>query len=180
VTGTEIELPEWAIASPKRRAHIARVTALVLAWARAMHLDEAERDAWRDAARWHDALRDATESELRAIVPELDWPAALLHGPAAAKRLSAGGEKRTGVLEAIYWHTVGNERLDRTGRALYMADFLEPGRSFDRDERAELATAVVDDFDGTYRKVVRRRLADRMAAGEAMLPETTALWASVR
>jgi hypothetical protein len=61
-----------------------------------------------------------------------------------------------------------------------MADFLEPGRSFDRDERAELATAVVDDFDGTYRKVVRRRLAARMAAGEAMLPETTALWASVR
>lgn len=180
MTATEIELPGWAIASPKRRAHIARVTALALAWARAMKVDEVERDAWRDAARWHDALRDATESELRAIVPELDWPASLLHGPAAAKRLTTGGEKRTAVLKAIHWHTVGNVRWDRTGRALYMADYLEPGRNFDREARAALATDVVEDFDGTFRKVVRRRLADRMAAGEAMLPETTALWASVR
>jgi HD superfamily phosphohydrolase YqeK len=174
------ELPSWGVASPKRLEHIARVTELALSWARAMRVDDAERDAWGDAARWHDALRDAAEAELRAIVPQLDWPASLLHGPAAAARLAENGERRTAVLDAIYWHTVGNARWDRTGRALYMADFLEPGRKFDRGARATLAARVPGDFEGAFRKVVRLRLGERVKSGEPLLPETLALWESVQ
>jgi HD superfamily phosphohydrolase YqeK len=59
VSTAEIDLPAWSIASAKRRAHIARVTALAVSWADAMKVGEAERSAWADAARWHDALRDA-------------------------------------------------------------------------------------------------------------------------
>ena len=180
MSATEVELPGWAVASPKRRAHIARVNALALSWADAMGIDSEERDAWSDATRWHDALRDAGEAELRALVPHLDWPASLLHGPAAATRLERGGESRGAVLEAIFWHTVGNARWDRTGRVLYMADFLEPGRPFDREQRAQLAARVPEDPDGTFREVVRMRLGERVASGEALLPETAALWESVR
>ncbi|MDB4911032.1 MAG: hypothetical protein JWO39_1855 [Gemmatimonadetes bacterium] len=176
----EIELPAWGVASPRRRAHIARVTELALSWADALRVDKAERDAWGDAARWHDALRDAGEAELRAIVPHLDWPASLLHGPAAAARLAENGERRTAVLDAIFWHTVGNARWDRTGRVLYMADFLEPGRQFDRKERATLAASVPDDLDGTFRKVVKLRLGEKIASGDPLLPETMALWESVQ
>jgi HD superfamily phosphohydrolase YqeK len=176
----EIELPAWSVASPRRRAHIARVTELALSWAVAMRVDDAEREAWADAARWHDALRDASEAELRAIVPHLDWPASLLHGPAAATRLAEDGERRTAVLDAIFWHTVGNARWDRTGRVLYMADFLEPGRQFDRRERAKLAARVPDDFDGTFREVVKLRLGEKIASGEKLRPETAALWESVQ
>lgn len=176
----EIELPAWGVASPERRAHTARVTELALSWADAMRVDGAERDAWSAAARWHDALRDAGEAELRAIVPHLDWPASLLHGPAAAARLGEDGERRTGVLEAIFWHTVGNARWDRTGRVLYMADFLEPGRQFDRKERAKLAARVPDDFDGALRAVVKLRLGERIASGERLFAETRALWESVQ
>jgi HD superfamily phosphohydrolase YqeK len=176
----ELELPAWGVASPKRRAHIARVTTLALSWADAMGVDGAERDAWRDATRWHDSLRDATEAQLRVIVPHLDWPASLLHGPASAAKLADDGERRASVLDAIYWHTVGNARWDRTGRVLYMADYLEPGRPFDSKERARLASTVPTDFDGTFRAVVKRRLGEKVASGEALRPESAALWASVQ
>jgi HD superfamily phosphohydrolase YqeK len=180
VSASEIELPAWAVASPRRRAHITRVNALALSWADAMGVDRDERDAWSDATRWHDALRDAGETELRALVPHLDWPASLLHGPAAATRLEQDGESRGAVLEAIFWHTVGNARWDRTGCVLYMADFLEPGRQFDRERRAQLAARVPDDLDGTFREVVRMRLGERVASGEALRPETAALWERVQ
>jgi HD superfamily phosphohydrolase YqeK len=180
MNAAELELPAWGIASSKRRAHIARVIELASSWADAMRIDQAERDAWRDAARWHDALRDASETQLRTIVPHLDWPASLLHGPAAATRLAEDGERRTSVLEAIFWHTAGSARWDRTGRALYMADFLEPGRQFERKERARLAANVAGDFDRTFRDVVKMRLGERIASGEQLRVETAALWNSVQ
>jgi HD superfamily phosphohydrolase YqeK len=177
---SELELPAWAVASPKRRAHIARVNALALSWADALEIGPEERDAWSDATRWHDALRDAAEADLRAIVPHLDWPASLLHGPAAATRLEEDGESRSAVLEAIFWHTVGNARWDRTGRVLYMADYLEPGRQFDREKRARLAARAPRDFDRTFRDVVQMRLGEKVASGEKLHPETAALWESVQ
>lgn len=180
MTAAELALPAWAKVSRKRRAHIARVAALIDAWAEAMRLDRAERDAWRDAALWHDTLRDASEAELRAIVPDLDWPASVLHGAAAAVRLAADGESRASVLDAIRWHTIGSPVWDRTAKALYMADYLEPGRAFDREWRAELAARVPADFPGAFRDVVHHRLARRIALGEPMLPDTAALWESVQ
>ncbi len=176
----ELVLPAWGIASPKRRAHIVRVAALAEQWADALGLCRAERDAWRDAALWHDALRDATEPELRAIVPDLDWPAGELHGPAAAVRLAADGEARASVLDAIRWHTTGTPLFDRTGRILFMADYLEPGRAFDREWRAEIASHAPDDLDGAFREVVRHRLTKRIESGERLHPETAALWESVQ
>jgi HD superfamily phosphohydrolase YqeK len=180
VSVSEIELPAWAVASPRRRAHIVRVNALALSWADAMRIDRDEREAWSDATRCHDALRDAAASELRAIVPHLDWPASLLHGPAAATRLEEDGESRGAVLEAIFWHTVGNARWGRTGRVLYMADFLESGRPFDRETRAALAARVPQDFDGAFRDVVRMRLGGKVDSGERLLAESVALWESVQ
>ena len=138
-----IELPAWAQVTEKRRAHIARVTSLLVTWSQEMQLDATEAAAWYDAGRWHDALRDAAEPELRALAPDLtSYPAKMLHGPAAAARLARDGEKRVSVLEAIRWHTVGCQRWDRVGRALYMADCLEPGRAFARSDRAFLAAQV--------------------------------------
>src|ERR687886_1878383 len=107
-------------------------------------------------------------------------PAKMLQGPAAAARLAREGEGRTSVLEAIRWHTVGCQTWDRVGRALYMADYLEPGRAFARSERAFLAAQVTHDFDGTFRQVVRHRLEWALREGNALLPEAVALWNSLR
>jgi len=175
-----LALPTWAIVTDRRRAHIARVAALVDDWARAMGVSVEERDAWRDGALWHDALRDAPEEVVRGLAADHNSDSRLLHGPAAAARLEQDGEARRSVLDAVRWHTVGAPDWDRTGRALYMADFLEPGREFARADRAYLARQVPHDFDGTFRQVVRTRMARAIEEGKGILPQTLALWNSVR
>ena len=175
-----LELPAWAVVSEKRRAHIGRVTGLLDQWAAAMRLDAAEAAAWHDAGRWHDALRDAPERALRAIVDDATRPAGVLHGPAAAIWLSRDGEARTSVLEAVRWHSVGCATWDRTGRALFVADFLEPGRSFMKDDRAALAARVPHDFDSVFRTAVRLRLEWTLREEMRIFAETVDLWNSVR
>ena len=176
----DVVLPPWARVSEKRRGHIARVFALMDTWGEEMELAESERRDWRDAARWHDALRDAPMEELRRLAGDAPYEPEMLHGPAAAERLRQDGEQRANVLDAIRYHTVGSPDWDRTGRALYMADFLEPGRSFSRADRAFLATQVPHDFDGVFRQVVRMRLVYALNEGHTLFAETVQLWNLIR
>lgn len=178
--GDTLHLPRWAVAGDDRRAHIERVTRMLEGWAAAMAVDEAERSSWRDAGRLHDALRDADETYLRAIVSHPGLPAAALHGPAAAALLEADGEERSDVLEAVRCHTLGSDSWSRTGRALYMADYLEPGRSFSTAERAALASQVPSAFDATFAEVVRRRIVRAIREGRDLHPATLALWETVQ
>jgi len=173
-------LPGWSIVSDARRAHIERVVALLERWAQALQLGHAERSAWCDAGWWHDALRDADEGTLRAITGDHDRPVGMLHGPAAALRLESLGEQRDEVLAAIRWHTVGSAGWGRAGRALYMADFLEPGRPFMQTDRAFLADRVPEAFDAVFRQVVRLRLEWTIREGKSLAPETVSLWNAVR
>ncbi len=156
-----------------------RVTTLLDRWAAELGLSSAEATAWHDVGAWHDALRDADEPELRQWATGAPWPLSVLHGPAVAARLAAEGETRTEVLEAIRWHTLGSPAWGRTGRALYMADFLEPGRPFSRTERAFLARTLPSDFDGVFRQVLQLRLEWTLREGKAVFPETAALWNQV-
>ncbi len=173
-------LPSWAQVGEKRRAHIARVTALLDRWSDALHLTPAERVTWHDAGRYHDALRDATVAELRLAVADPALPDNVLHGPAVAERLAAEGESRAELLEAIRWHTLGNPEWGMVGRALFMADYLEPGRPFAQADRAFLASHVPLDFDGVFRQVVRTRIEWTLREGKPIFAETVALWNRVR
>lgn len=175
-----LTLPPWAVVTDRRKAHIERVVALLDEWAHAMQLSPDERAAWHDAGSWHDSLRDENEDQLRAATGDRADPVGMLHGPAAALRLQAEGEQRVEVLEAIRWHTVGNANWQRTGRALYMADFLEPGRTFMQADRAFLASMVPQAFDAVFRQVVRSRLEWAIREGKGLAAETVALWNHVR
>lgn len=173
-------LPSWAQVGEKRRAHIARVTSLLDRWSDALHLTPAERRTWHDAGRYHDALRDAPIAELRLAVPDASLPDSVLHGPAVATRLADEGEARADLLEAIRWHTLGNPEWGMVGRALFMADYLEPGRPFSQGDRAFLASHVPLDFDGVFRQVVRTRIEWTLREGKTIFAETVALWNRVR
>jgi predicted HD superfamily hydrolase involved in NAD metabolism len=173
-------LPAWAQVGEKRLAHIARVTSLLRAWATAMRLPPEEARGWIDAGTLHDALRDAPIEELREITGDRTSPDGLLHGPAAAIRLAADGEKRGDVLDAIRYHTIGSANWKKTGRALYIADYLEPGRKFLTEDRNFLASQVPHNFDGVFRQVVRFRLDWSVREGNHIYPETVALWNSLR
>jgi len=177
---TDLVLPPWARVSEKRRAHIARVTALLDRWAGALALGAEDQKAWHDVGVLHDALRDADEHELRSLTGDTQRPWHILHGPAVAERLAQEGENRTDVLEAIRWHTLGSAHWGRTGKALYMADFLEPGRPFLQADRAFLAAHATTDFDGVFRQVVRTRIEWTVREGKMLFPETADLWNSVR
>jgi len=159
-----VSLPEWAQASPERRAHIERVVALLNSWADAMHVSAKERDRWLRAGRLHDALRDA---------PLDDWAA---HGPAAADRAARAGERDAGVLAAVRHHTLGSAEWDDVGRMLYLADFLEPGRDFAAAERAELARRVPTERDAVLREVVRRRLEWVLRSGWPVPQQSVDFW----
>jgi 2-amino-4-hydroxy-6-hydroxymethyldihydropteridine diphosphokinase len=174
------DLPSWAQVSAKRRAHIARVTALLDRWAVQLRLGAEEARAWRDAGCWHDTLRDAPEAELRRLTGDESSPVNVLHGPAAATRLAAAGESRTPLLDAVRWHTLGHPAWDRCGKALFMADYLDPGRSFAQADRAFLTALVPHDFEGVFRQVVRQRLEWSLREGKGLFPQTVALWNAVR
>ena len=176
----ELELPSWAIASPKRREHIGRVTTLLDSWAESMAIAVPERAAWHDAGLLHDSLRDAEEQQLRELTDDNIAPTEILHGPAAASHVEALGESRRDVLDAIRWHTLGNPGWARTGQALFMADFLEPGRKFMVSERAWLAQLVPNDFAGVFRQVVKSRLEWSLREGKGLHPETVEMWNAVR
>ncbi|MGH7582474.1 MAG: HD domain-containing protein [Gemmatimonadales bacterium] len=167
-------LPAWAVVTPGRRAHIERVVALLREWATALRLDAAETRRWLRAGWLHDALRDAPENEMRRWAPEVEGPVALRHGPAAAARAELEGETDADILSAVRWHSVGWPGWGPVGRALYCADFLEPGRPFDRPERAALARSFPDDADRVVCEVVSRRVSHAAARGWSLPPETTA------
>lgn len=171
-------LPDWAKARPERQTHMARVAALMDDWARRSGLDEADIHRWRAAAWLHDALRDEDPEVLRSQVPDTlrDLPAKVLHGPAAAHRLAQDGLADDALRLAVAYHTLGHPDLDRLGRALYLADFLDPGRAFRPDWRARLRGRMPGAMADVLRSVLYARICYLLERGMTMRPETTAFW----
>lgn len=168
-------LPDWARCEGERRTHVERVAELMSGWAAGLGLAESERLRWAAAARLHDALRDAPEAELREYgVP--DWPVALLHGPACAERLRREGVEDEDLLRAIAYHTVGHPGLGRLGEYLYLADFLEPGRSYLPEVRERLRAILPRERLEALLSVVALRLARRLEVRGVIRPETVAFW----
>lgn len=167
-------LPTWAIVTVPRREHIERVVTMMRGWVTALRLPAEERARWLRAVWLHDALRDAPEAEMRRWAPTVEGPVELRHGPAAAARAELEGERDADVLSAVRWHSVGWVGWGRIGRALYCADFLEPGRDFDRADRAALAIRFPEEPDAVLRDVLARRLAYAESRGWSIPPESFA------
>lgn len=174
----EGRLPDWAVADEERRAHMDRVAELLGSWAVALDLDQEDRIRWLAAGHLHDALRDEDPEALRArVAPDCrTLPGALLHGPAAAERLRVDGVDDGELLTAIAFHTVGDPRFRRLGRALHAADFLEPGRPYRSDWRAELRGRMPDELDAVVLEILRARIAHRLDREDRILPRTMAFW----
>ena len=126
VTASELGLPEWAQVTEKRRAHIARVTNLLDEWAASLGLAASERQAWHDVGVLHDALRDASEEELRRLTRDTDRPMHILHGPAVAERLTREkGLKR--LVIGVMAGNAGAERLyGELGFSVYAKAMMKP------------------------------------------------------
>ena len=157
-------LPPWAVVTPERRAHVERVAALLSTWATAMHASEGERARWLKAAWLHDALRDAPAAD------------ELAHGPLAAERAAHAGETDQGLLDAVRYHSLGFAQWDDVGKMLYLADYLEPGRTFDQELRRSLAARVPPERDAILKQVAARRIARVLDSRWPLLRETVDFW----
>ena len=157
-------LPPWAVVTAERRAHIERVAALIALWADELHVTTPERERWLSAAWLHDALRDAPAAT------ELD------HGPQCADRLAREGERDQGVLDAVRYHSLGYAGWDDVGKMLYLADHLEPGRTFDAAARAALRGRMPAQREPVLREVAQRRIEWIVRSGWPLAPETVSFW----
>ena len=177
--GLRPTLPEWAVVTPERLNHIQRVAELASGWAELMGVPDSERNRWLRAIWLHDALRDAGSEQLSQWLSDSPGPPALQHGPASAAHARAEGETDRGVLDAVRYHSLGLAEWDMVGRILYCADYLEPGRPFDRDRRAELAERLPTDPGGVLREVAQARLSHMIKSGWPLLDPTVRFWNSL-
>ena len=172
------ELPPWAEATSARRRHMERVAALLGGWADGLGLAQEERTRWLAVAWLHDALRNADPESLRGeLPPEMRaLPGPLLHGPAAAERLRLDGVTDSEVLMAVAYHTLGHPEWGPMGRALYAADFLEPGRTLLNEWRAGLRARLPGELTPVVREVLGARISYLVGRGSCLRPETVTFW----
>jgi HD superfamily phosphohydrolase YqeK len=173
------ELPGWARAGTRRREHMGRVSALLEQWAHELRLGEAEVLRWAAVGWLHDVLRDEDHGVLiHEVGPkERDLPGPMLHGPAAANRLAGKADPR--VLHAIRYHTIGHPSLDLLGRALYLADYLEPGRDFLPEWTEQLRRRMPHDLDEVLVEVLGQRIRRIIEVRKPLRGETSAFWSSL-
>jgi HD superfamily phosphohydrolase YqeK len=155
-----------------------RVSELLGTWADALALSEWDRCRWRAAGLLHDALREVPPELLRAKVPpnQSSLPGALLHGPAVAEHLRVLSVLDGELLVALTYHTVGHASLGTLGRALYAADFLDPGRAFLPEWRAGLRARMPEELDAVTRDIVAARVSHLVDRGLELLPDTVEFW----
>jgi 2-amino-4-hydroxy-6-hydroxymethyldihydropteridine diphosphokinase len=175
------EIPVWAEAGVERREHLSRVAGLMASWAPDLTTTDVDGLRFTAAGYLHDVLRDAEPESLRRHVPPdlatLAGP--LLHGPAAAERLRLEGVEDGELLTAVAYHTLGHRRLGVLGRALYAADFLEPGRDLRNEWRDALRGRMPGDPQGVLREILAGRIAYVTDQGRPLRPETVGFWNSM-
>ena len=87
----------------------------------------------------HDLAKGMAEQELKELVGQSGWVVdqvemevpGLLHAPVGAYlALTKFNIKDPEILEAIRYHTIGNPAMGLLARIIYIADYIEPNRSF--------------------------------------------------
>jgi predicted HD superfamily hydrolase involved in NAD metabolism len=153
----ETRVREW-LGQEHRFQHCKRVAGFAVELARAHGVDE--RQAYlaamlHDLARLYPAKRLLEECERRGI--EIDAYARenpiVLHAPlASALAAESFGVSDPQVLSAIAKHTLADKAMSPLDAIIYLADTLEPGRTFEARER--LATLAKSDLFGALRVTI--------------------------
>ncbi|WP_419164324.1 HD domain-containing protein [Candidatus Palauibacter sp.] len=178
--GAEGRHPDWAVMSPARRRHTERVGQLLWEWSGTLGHDRMRRIRWRAAGLLHDALKDESPETLGPEVEDAGaWSGSLLHGPACANRLRAAGVEDASLLRAIAFHTTGHADFRALGRALYMADYLEPGRTGLARERADWRRRMPSDGCAVLGEVATAKIGNLLHRGIPISPVTAGFWRAV-
>lgn len=96
------------------------------------------------AALLHDYAKEQSDEEMRDMIISENMDLELLqygnniwHGPVAAVMAKERfNVEQTSILDAIRHHTVGSVNMDLIEQIIYLADFIEPNRSFKGVDKA--------------------------------------------
>lgn len=84
----------------------------------------------------------------------------------------------TDVLDAIKYHTVGKADASSLSQVIYLADYLEPGRTLEEAEAFRSLIGVVS-LDSLYRQVAKARIDYELSVGHQLHPLTKELYESI-
>lgn len=172
--------------SPKRFNHSINVMNTAVLLAKRFGEDE---DKARIAGLLHDCARDIRGPRMydmcKAYNIELDYLRAaqpeLIHGELGVyvvKEQYNIQDKQ--VLSAILWHTTGCEKMTSLDKIIFLADYIEPARSFNGVEEArrlayeDLNRAMLYALDRTIKYVMMREVfihPDTLKARNSILRE---------
>ncbi|RJQ51773.1 MAG: HD domain-containing protein [Actinobacteria bacterium] len=99
----------------------------------------------------------------------------LLHGPVGAslveEELNVHDEE---LLQAIRYHTIGRPGMSPLEKIVYLADMIEPARSFPGVE--EIRAAAARSLDEAFKLAYRRSLEHLLESGKPLHPATVDVW----
>lgn len=153
--GLEEKVERYMTAERFEHARRVRDTAVMLA--RRYGFDETKAGV---AGLLHDVARDMPLEEMKLMVknagnvPDVLETASLLHASAGVviSRTEFGIEDKD-ILKSIELHTTGGMGMSMLDKIVFVADFIEPGRSF-RGVKAARKTAFTD-IDRTTFRILR-------------------------
>lgn len=121
--------------SEKRYMHTLRVSELAkqLAEQFGVEVDQVEK-----AALIHDYLKETPNEQLHQYIASANDPAQVLnahpilwHGPAVAEiATDTFGITDQSIIEAVRYHTTGRPHMNAVEEIVFIADYMEPARSF--------------------------------------------------
>ncbi|MEQ8821318.1 MAG: bis(5'-nucleosyl)-tetraphosphatase (symmetrical) YqeK [Sumerlaeia bacterium] len=164
-----------------RRVHVLGVEGMAVTLAEQWGLDA---HACLIAALLHDLAKNDPKDEQRrklgacTLFPptddDLDSPA-IWHGLIAAQEgHDRYGIRHRSVLEAVAYHPTGADGLDEIGLTLFVADFIEPSRSWPGVENARRSFMAMDCRDAAT-AVAQHKLSFLRAKGRTIHPRTRAM-----
>ncbi|WP_165061515.1 MULTISPECIES: bis(5'-nucleosyl)-tetraphosphatase (symmetrical) YqeK [unclassified Adlercreutzia] len=172
---------------PKRFKHIMGVADTAELLAKTYGED---RNKARLAGLLHDWDKGYRDKEIRqraydlgvdALVGEwmIENMPEVLHGPTAAAALEREFPQiPSDVLKAIRWHTTASLDMSNLDKIVYIADALEPSRSF---QEAELLRSYIGQIslDELYYRVYKFWTLALIASDRVLHPDTISIWNSI-
>ncbi|WP_066194229.1 MULTISPECIES: bis(5'-nucleosyl)-tetraphosphatase (symmetrical) YqeK [Gracilibacillus] len=163
----------------KRYEHTVRVTETAVQLARHYRLDVTKVEL---AAILHDYAKYRDPEEMkRWIIMEklphdlLEYNEELWHGPVGSKMIERElGVDDPEIQSAIYWHTTGKRHMNLMDKVIYIADYIEPGRSFPGVE--EVRQVVYEDIDKACWMAARNTIRFLMSKNQPVYPDTFQLY----
>ena len=163
----------------QRFEHILRVETCALELADLYHGD---REACSLAAILHDYAKDFPKEAMERIVQQEQWKPELLqygsqiwHGPAGAYFAEKTfGVTDSSILSAIRDHTIGGKEMSLTGEILFVADYIEEGRSFPGVEKAR--RIALESLDEAVLYKIKHTLLYLIEKESLIYPETLSVY----